>query len=116
MDGGSRLFLKRSSMATDITQQETGLDRETLLDLYRTMLLSRRLDDKEIQLKRQNKIFFQISAAGHEAIQVAPDARSHSSSGSHRWTRCSRQLAPPRIRCPGAVRCLPTGAVAISTS
>src|SRR6201996_9816166 len=48
-----------------------GLDRDTLIRLYRTMYLSRKLDDREIQLKRQNKIFFQISSAGHEAITAA---------------------------------------------
>ncbi len=47
------------------------LNREQMLAVYRTMYLSRKLDDKEIQLKGQNKIFFQISGAGHEAILVA---------------------------------------------
>src|SRR5690606_33181901 len=46
-------------------------ERDTLLEGYRLMLLSRKLDDKEIQLKNQSHIFFQISCAGHEAIQVA---------------------------------------------
>src|SRR3954451_11553840 len=48
-----------------------GLTREDVLRAYRTMVLSRRIDDKEIQLKNQSLIFFQISGAGHEAILVA---------------------------------------------
>ncbi len=60
-----------SSSASLQTREHRGLDREQMVSIYRTMYLSRRLDDKEIQLKGQNKIFFQISGAGHEAVLVA---------------------------------------------
>src|SRR5919112_1834097 len=59
-------------MATEIKAREyRGLGQAEMLGIYRTMYLSRRIDDKEIQLKGQNKIFFQISGAGHEAVLVA---------------------------------------------
>jgi len=48
-----------------------GLTSRQLIDIYRLMYLSRKLDDREILLKRQQKIFFQISGAGHEALLVA---------------------------------------------
>ena len=52
-------------------ERYAGLSRDSLIKIYRTVYTSRRLDDKEIQLKRQNKIFFQISSAGHEAVTAA---------------------------------------------
>jgi 2-oxoisovalerate dehydrogenase E1 component len=47
-----------------------GLSHQQMVEIYRLMYLSRRVDDREILLKRQQKIFFQVSGAGHEALQV----------------------------------------------
>jgi 2-oxoisovalerate dehydrogenase E1 component len=58
-------------MATTIIRATRALSRETLLEAYRTILLSRRVDDKEIQLKSQNRAYFQINGVGHEAAGVA---------------------------------------------
>src|SRR5215813_7043098 len=52
-------------------QQQAKVSPEEMLKIFRTMYMSRKLDDKEIQMKGQNRIFFQISGAGHEAILTA---------------------------------------------
>src|ERR1700726_2919460 len=53
------------------TPVDISLSHEQLVRAYRAMYMARRLDDREVLLKRQNRIFFQISGAGHEAVQVA---------------------------------------------
>jgi len=64
---------KLNAVSADEKKAKTyeGLTRQQLIDAYRIMYTSRRVDDREILLKRQQKIFFQISGAGHEAIGVA---------------------------------------------
>ncbi len=60
------------AIGTTIETKDThGLEPEDLLGFYRTMVTSRWVDDREMAMKRQQKIFFQISGAGHEAINVA---------------------------------------------
>src|SRR5688572_7825004 len=70
MPNGTRT---KSDMATRTSRARASakLEKPDLIDIYRIMLLARRIDDKEIQLKRQNRIFFQISGAGHEGVLAA---------------------------------------------
>jgi len=57
--------------ATEAAEKFFGLSKDDLVRAFRVVYTSRRIDDKEIQLKRQNRIFFQISGAGHEALGAA---------------------------------------------
>ena len=67
----SRSSTNGVAVATEPTADAGGLSAQQLIEFYRLMYLSRRTDDREILLKRQQKIFFQISCAGHEALLVA---------------------------------------------
>jgi 2-oxoisovalerate dehydrogenase E1 component len=58
-------------MALPLPESSQQLDSALLLNAFRTMLTSRCFDDKEIALKHQNRVYFQLSGAGHEAISVA---------------------------------------------
>jgi 2-oxoisovalerate dehydrogenase E1 component len=58
------------SAPESVSVGSASLSQRQLIEIYRLMVLSRRVDDREILLKRQQKIFFQISGAGHEALLV----------------------------------------------
>ena len=59
-------------MVTDLmVERRLALPPATIISAYRTMYTSRRLDDKELLLKRQNRIYFQINGVGHEAVLAA---------------------------------------------
>jgi len=60
-----------TQLSPDLAARFAGLEPEELIRAFRIMQLSRRLDDREILLKRQNRIYFQISGAGHEAVSAA---------------------------------------------
>ena len=125
--------MKATAVSPPETARYEGLSAQDLLRAYRTMVLSRKLDDKEIQLKNQSLIFFQISGAGHEAVldrrrhgaasrprlvpsllprsRALPDARHDAARDAPR-----RRSAPRTIRTPAAARCRRTGATSGSTS
>ncbi|HYE26534.1 MAG TPA: thiamine pyrophosphate-dependent dehydrogenase E1 component subunit alpha, partial [Clostridia bacterium] len=67
----SKVAQKSAPSGATAERSYQGLTPQQLIDIYRLMFLSRRIDDREILLKRQQKIFFQISGAGHEAFLVA---------------------------------------------
>ena len=72
MDSGTEPQIESAAtLKAKVAERYHGLTPTRLLDAYRMMLLSRKVDDREIKLKRQNKAFFQISCAGHEAVLVA---------------------------------------------
>ncbi len=72
--GGERTLVMTQEGTGSKSQKQSsqvGLSREQWIEFYRLMYLSRRTDDREIQLKKQQRSFFQISCAGHEAMLVA---------------------------------------------
>lgn len=70
MESMASVKTERLPARTDASRY-LGLEREALIQAFRIMQMARRLDDREVLLKRQNRIYFQISGAGHECLQTA---------------------------------------------
>src|ERR1041384_163484 len=81
MKGSTLTYVSERRLKGEAPTRSKGAVHE-LLSAYRLMLLSRKIDDKEIQLKNQSLAFFQISGAGHEAVLIA--AGRHLRAG-HDW-------------------------------
>ena len=60
----------RSARESRSSASRNSVSDEQMLEIYRLMLTARHVDDREIKLTRQRKVYFQISCAGHEALQV----------------------------------------------
>ena len=72
MDSGTKPQVEpAATLEAKVAERYHGLTPTRFLDAYRMMLLSRKVDDREIKLKRQNKAFFQVNGAGHEAVLVS---------------------------------------------
>src|ERR1044072_6931346 len=90
-------------MATEVKAREyRGLGREELAGVFRTMYLSRRIDDKEIQLKGQNKIFFPISGAEEDPNSHGRQMPSH---WGHKRLNIVSQSSPTGTQLLQAVGC-----------
>src|SRR5579872_7492063 len=90
-------------------------DRQELIDDFRLACLSRALDDREILLQKQSRVFFQISGAGHEVLLLAL-VRSCSGSASRRFRSCCKRSAPHPTPRRADGRCPVTGATSRATS
>lgn len=58
-------------MGRDLVHRDLGLSDERLLEMYRLMVIARKMDDRMWALNRQGRAPFVVGSSGHEAIQVA---------------------------------------------
>ena len=111
-----------AAITSSVAKRFEGLDADGLIRAFRLMHTARRLDDREVTLKRQNRIYFQISGAGHEAVQVAAALALRPGYDwfylyyRDRGRCCCRPWVRRTIRLRAGGRCHRTGGIAITTS